>query len=210
MKTPIGKVTGVVGTGALILAAVVGCGDNSKSSPSSSSSSSASSSASSSESSTASSSAAAQPSDYSGLLIKDADITAPEPFVADKPLLNPGGHPGVAVAFKNADGSHVIGDTVMVLDTADAANAALKAAVSQLGESVTGAQPAPTPVGTNGTLATGKSPDGAKSVTILLFTQGRAFASLEFDGPPGADPPPDFVTDVGQKQAAAIKAGLPG
>ena len=209
MKTTVGKVTGIVGSGALILAAVVGCGNDSKSSPSSSSSSSASSSASSAASSAASSTAAAQADDYSALLIKDSDITAPEPFVADKPLQNPGGHPGIAVAFKNADGSHVIGDTVMVLDTADAAAAALKTAVSQLGDSVTGAQPAPTPVGTNGTLATGKSPDGTKSVTILLFNEGRTFAALEFDGPPGADPPPDFVTDVGQKQAAAIKAGLP-
>jgi hypothetical protein len=43
-----------------------------------------------------------------------------------------------------------------------------------------------------------------------MFTEGRAFAELEFDGPPDSLVPPDFVTDVGQKQDAAIKRGLAG
>jgi len=30
-----------------------------------------------------------------------------------------------------------------------------------------------------------------------LFTEGRAFVTLQFDGPPGMLPPPDFLTDVG-------------
>jgi hypothetical protein len=47
-------------------------------------------------------------------------------------------------------------------------------------------------------------------VTVVLFTQGRAFTTLEFGGPADAAVPPDFVTDVGQKQVAAIKNGLPG
>jgi hypothetical protein len=47
-------------------------------------------------------------------------------------------------------------------------------------------------------------------VTVLLFTEGKAFAELEFDGPPDALVPPDFVTDVGQKQDAALKKGLAG
>jgi hypothetical protein len=47
-------------------------------------------------------------------------------------------------------------------------------------------------------------------VTVLLFTEGRAFVELEFDGPAPAPAPPDFVTDVGQKQDAAIKKGLTG
>jgi hypothetical protein len=47
-------------------------------------------------------------------------------------------------------------------------------------------------------------------VTVLLFTEGKAFAELEFDGPPDALVAPDFVTDIGQKQDAAIKKGLAG
>jgi len=62
----------------------------------------------------------------------------------------------------------------------------------------------------SGTGISGPSPDGAKGVTVLMFTEGRAFAELEFDGPPDSLVPPDFVTDVGQKQDAAIKRGLAG
>jgi hypothetical protein len=43
-----------------------------------------------------------------------------------------------------------------------------------------------------------------------MFTEGRGFAELEFDGPPDALVPPDFVTDVDQKQDAAIRKGLAG
>lgn len=57
---------------------------------------------------------------------------------------------------------------------------------------------------------TGQSPDKSKSVTIVLFTEGPAFVRLEFDGPPEAIAPMDFVTDVGQKQDAAVKKGLGG
>jgi hypothetical protein len=63
-------------------------------------------------------------------------------------------------------------------------------------------------IGTDGTTVSGESPDGSKGVTVLRFTEGRAFATLEFDGPVSSLVPPDFVTDVGQRQAAAIKSGL--
>lgn len=47
-------------------------------------------------------------------------------------------------------------------------------------------------------------------MTVLMFTEGKAFVALEFDGPPDSLVPPAFVTDVGQKQDAAIKKGLTG
>jgi hypothetical protein len=68
----------------------------------------------------------------------------------------------------------------------------------------------PIDIGTGGTTIAGPSPDGSKGVTVLLFTEGKAFAELEFDGPPNVLVPPDFVTDLGQKQVAAIKNGLAG
>jgi hypothetical protein len=43
---------------------------------------------------------------------------------------------------------------------------------------------------------------------MLLFTQGKAFVTIEFDGPSYALAPPDFVADVGHKQDEAIKKGL--
>ena len=47
-------------------------------------------------------------------------------------------------------------------------------------------------------------------MTILLFTEGKAFVTLEFDGPIDTLAPQDFVNDVGQKQDDAIKKGLGG
>jgi hypothetical protein len=70
--------------------------------------------------------------------------------------------------------------------------------------------PEPIAIGMGGTTISGPSPDGTEGVTVLLFTEGKAFAELEFDGPPDVLVPPDFVTDVGQKQDSAIKKGLAG
>ena len=56
----------------------------------------------------------------------------------------------------------------------------------------------------------GNPPDHSKGVTILMFTEGKAFVTLEFDGPVDSLPPEDFVNDVAQKQDAAVKKGLGG
>ncbi|BBX96400.1 hypothetical protein AWC15_21475 [Mycobacterium lacus] len=45
-------------------------------------------------------------------------------------------------------------------------------------------------------------------VIVLVFTEGKAFVELQFHGPPDSPVPPDFVTDVGQKQDTAIKKAL--
>ena len=63
-------------------------------------------------------------------------------------------------------------------------------------------------VGTGGTTLSGNAPDHSKGVTILLFTEGKAFVTLEFDGPIDTLAPPDFVNDVAQKQDDAVKKGL--
>lgn len=204
MKKSVVAVAGVLGASALAGMTVAGCHSSSTSSTASSTSA-ASSTAS---SSAASSSAQAQPTDYTALLIKATDINAPEVFTASPPIPNPNGKAGAATSFSNPDGTHVIGDTILVLPDPSAAAGVLDAAKTALGGSVSGT-PGPTDIGTGGTLVSGNSPDGSKSVTVLLFTQGRAFATLEFDGPANAAVPPDFVTDVGQKQVTAIKTGLP-
>jgi hypothetical protein len=205
MKISVMAVAGVVGASALVGVTVAGCNSGSKSStaPSGSAASTTTS------SSSASSSAQAQPADYTELLIKASDINAPEIFTASPPMQNPNGKAGVASTFSNPDGSHVIGDTILILPDPSAAASALDSAKAALGASVSGT-PGPADVGTGGTTVSGNSPDGSKSVTVVLFTEGRAFTTLEFDGPPDAAVPPDFVTDVGQKQLTAIKNGLPG
>ena len=161
-------------------------------------------------SASASASASAEPSDYSALLIKATDIVVPnDTFSAMPATPNPGGQPGVAGSFTNAAGSRVVGDTIMILPDASAANTALDGAVSALGSNVTGA-PQSASVGSNGVIASGPSPDGSKFVAVLLFTEGKAFTTIEFDSAADDPVPPEVVTDVGQKQDDAIKKGLPG
>jgi hypothetical protein len=128
-------------------------------------------------------------------------------FTAQEPTVNPNGAAGVATVFSNEADSREIGDTILVLPDAAAAAAALKGATASLGSNVTGT-PEPAQVGSDAVSVTGTSPDGAKSVTVLLFTQGSAFTTLEFDGAPGDTVPPEFVLDIGGKQAQKIAAGL--
>lgn len=196
---------GVPLTAALAGAVVAGCDSGSKSSPAAPSST-----ASSSAGHTATpTSAPAQPSDYTRLLIAAGDINAPEVFTATPPTNNPNGQPGASTTFSNNDRTHVIIDSIQILPDPAAAQRALESAKSTRDGYVHGT-PEPIAVGTGGTTISGPSPDGAKGVTVLLFTEGRAFVELEFDGPPSAMVPPDFVTDVGQKQDAAVKNGLGG
>lgn len=148
-------------------------------------------------------------SDYTALLIRASDINAPEPFSAGPAVKNPNGQQGATTTFTDQDRSHVIVDTIQImLDPAAAANA-LDSAKSMQSESLQG-KPALLDVGVGGTTISGLSPDRSKGVTMLLFTEGKAFVTLEFDGPKEMLAPPDFVTEVGQKQDAAIKKGLGG
>jgi hypothetical protein len=166
------------------------------------------------------SSAPAQPSDYTALLIQATDIDAPIPFTAGPPTNNPNGQPGVAITFstqphpEDQNGLTVkevhIRDTIQVLSDPAAATSALNSAKTGQGSVVKDPKMDSTNVGTDGTMLSGQSPDGSKGVTVLLFTEGRGFVTLEFDGPVDSLPPPDFVTDVGQKQDAAVKKGLGG
>lgn len=148
-----------------------------------------------------------QGTDYTKLLIRAEDINAPEKFTASPPVANPDGKQGAATTFSDDDGSHIIRDTIVILPDPAAAANALDAARSAPPGGITGA-PAPFDVGAGGTKIAGDLPDKSKGLTVLLFTEGRAFVTLEFDGPTGMEAPPDFVTDVGQKQDTAIKQGL--
>ena len=183
-------------------ASVAGCSSNSKSPAASSSSAAAPTSHSS-----AASSAQAESADYSRLLIHVTDIQTPMPFTAGPVTSNPNGQAGVETTFSNDDKTRQIHDTILVYGDPAAAASALDAAKAKLGDSVQGT-PAPAAVGTGGTTVSGNSPDGSKGVMMLLFTEGKAFTTLNFVGPPEMLPPPDFVTDLGQKQDTAIKNGL--
>jgi hypothetical protein len=202
--------TGLAVATTVVAISVAGCSGN-KPSTATSATSSASSAASPAGTTTPSSAAQAQPTDYTGLLIRTTDITAPgAAFTSQPPVPNPNGKPGAAIVFADQNDAHEIRDTILILPDAAGAAAALDDAKAALGNSVTGGTPQPATVGSGGTMVAGNPPDGTKSVAVLLFTEGKAFATLEFDSGPNDMAPSEFVADVGQKQDTAIKNGLPG
>jgi hypothetical protein len=206
MKIPLITLTGLTATSMVVGVSVVGCASNKSSTTTSSGS--ATSSGSNSASSTASS---APTADYTGLLIKASDIALPgDTFTAQPPIQNPNGQPGVAQMFGNQNDTRHIGDDILILPDPDQAVSELDLEKAALGNTVTGGTPAPAAVGTAGTMVSGTAADGSKAVTVLLFTEGKAFTNLEFDSAPNAPVPTQFVTDVGQKQDTAIKNGLHG
>jgi hypothetical protein len=187
---------------AVTSASATGCSSNPKSPTDSSKSAAATASHSS-----AASSAQPESADYSRLLIQATDIDTPMAFTAGPVTPNPKGQAGVETTFSNDDKTRQIHDTILVFGDPAAAASALSAAKAKLGDSVQGT-PAPAVVGAGGSTVSGNSPDGSKSVMMLLFTEGKAFTTLNFVGPPGMLPPPDFVTELGQKQDTLIKNGL--
>jgi len=161
----------------------------------------------------ASTSSSAAPTDYTTLLIQGSDISSTPPNVftpAQPPIQNPDEMPGAAVVFTNSDDSNRIGDTVLILSDAGGAANAMNGSVASLGNTVTGGNPQPISVGNGGTMVAGTSPDKSKAVTVLLFTEGKAFVTLEFDGAPGDAVPTDYALGVAQQQDAAINGKLPG
>ncbi|CDO88696.1 hypothetical protein AWC29_10100 [Mycobacterium triplex] len=200
-------VAGVAAATALTLT-VAGCGGNQKPSPSTSGSP-----ASSTRTSTAaptSSTSAAPAVDYTGWLIPVTDIDAPVPFTGTPPTNNPNGQPGATITFNTQDNSHTIKDTIQVLADPGAATNALNAAKSAQAGAIKHPNTEAVKIGTDGTVVSGNSPDSSKGIAVLLFTEGKAFVTLEFDGPPDTLPPPEFINDIGQKQDAAVKKGLGG
>lgn len=204
MKTSIIAVGGVVVTSLVVGGSVVGCGSNKSSTTSSSGSATSPAGA-----GAASSPGRAPTADYTGLLIKATDIVLPgDTFAAQPPTQNPNGQPGAATLFSNQNDTRKIGDDILILPDADTAVSELDEEKAGLGNVVSGGTPAPAAVGTAGTMVSGTSPDGSHAVTVLLFTEGKAFTNLEFDSPPNDPVPAGFVADVGQKQDTAIKNGL--
>ncbi len=194
--------------------AVTGCESDKSPAPSSSSTSSKPASSTPSSAASTSGSAAAQPSDYSKLLIKATDIVVPGDsfnLVQTVPIPNPAGVSGL---FGNQGGARTINDTIYVYPDANAATQARDMSVSTLTDpdlGVRGGTPTPVDVGNGGTVAVGTTnkPDGPKAKGSVMFTEGKAFVDIEFESPAGDPMPSDFIVDVARKQDAAVKAGLP-
>ena len=185
---------------------VTGCGNDHKtSSPPSSTSSGAA--AGSNGSGTVTSPSPGQPTDYSSLLIKPSDIggdfTTPQP-----PVLNPNNAAGVAQLFANPDNSRRIGVTILIVADPAVAKTGIENTKTNYGGKVSGTWQ-PVDVGSNGFMISGNSPDNSQAVTVLLFSEGKALVNMEFDSAPNDPIDPGVATDIGRKQDAAIKSGLP-
>lgn len=149
-------------------------------------------------------------SDYSHLLLQPEDVSIPpEAFTARSNNANPDGQSGASALFVNADDTRAIADTILIYPDAATASATLKQASAAVSTIVTGGQPQPVAVGSNGTVISGTAPDGSKAVTLLTYTQGRAVVRLEFDS--NSDDPvlPQTVASVGRMQQIALRVGLP-
>jgi hypothetical protein len=197
-----------VGVAALVVGtAITGCGNTNKTSSQSSSAASSSATASSTGPGTVTGPSPGQPTDYSGLLIKPSDIggdlTTPQ-----TPVLNPNNAPGVAQLFANADNSRRIGDTILIVADPATAAAGIENTKTNYAGKVSGTWQ-PVDVGSNGAMVSGTSPDNSQAVTVLLFSEGKALVNLEFDSAPTDPMDPGVATDIGRKQDAAIKSGLP-
>ncbi|MDT5325108.1 MAG: hypothetical protein QOF25_2260 [Mycobacterium sp.] len=155
-----------------------------------------------------SSSAAAQPGDYSAIPVSPNVITDSTAYTAAAPMINPNGQPGVTTVYTHRDNTRQVTNTILVLPDPEAATNAISEIQSGLGNRVTNGKTQPAAVGTGGTVVTGTSPDGTKSVSLLMFTEGNAAGSIEFEGPKNDSVPLDLVVDYGQKQDTAIKDSL--
>jgi len=193
----------------LVGATVAGCGGggDEESSEASSPSAASSSSSAAPTSPTAASPAGTQPIDYTTLLIKPEDVGS-DTVTDGPPIPNPSGVTGAGQTFKNPEGTQFVIDTVAVFDNLAAAADTIPHMKEVIAQKISGS-PQPVDVGSDGFMVAGKSTDNAKSLTEIVFTQGRAVVDLEFASGPNDPVPPEVALEIARKQDAAVKAGLP-
>ncbi|MCV7418982.1 hypothetical protein H7K45_00335 [Mycobacterium yunnanensis] len=159
---------------------------------------------------TSTTTAASADVDYRSLLLTASDLTdAEDTFVERSRESQPDGSPGASAFFVNGDDNRAIIDTFMVYPDAATATSTLKQAAGTLPTLVTGGQPQPFPVGTDGVVVSGTAPDQDKAITLIFFAEGKALVRLEFQSAVGDDTTSQFVTNVAKMQQIALRVGLP-
>ncbi|WP_242456411.1 hypothetical protein [Mycolicibacterium sp. P1-18] len=152
---------------------------------------------------------AAAPVDYRDLLLSASDLSdAEDTFVERSRESDPDGSQGASAFFVNDEDSRAIIDTFMVYPDAATATATLKQAAGTLPTLVTGGQPQPFPIGTDGVVVSGTAPDEQKAVTLVFFAQGKALVRLEFQSAVGDNTTDQFVANVAKMQQIALRIGL--
>lgn len=154
-------------------------------------------------------STASQSIAYGHLLLRAGDVSLPpDTFTAQSTKADPNGMPGASTFFVNQDDTRAIADTVLIYPDAATASATLHQAAAAVSNIVADGTPQPFPVGSDGTVISGTSPDGAKAVTLLMFTEGRALVRLEFNSATNDATPPQVVSAVGKMQEIALRVGF--
>lgn len=148
--------------------------------------------------------------DFAPLLLPAADLSdTDDTFALRETRQDPNGLRGASALFVNQDDTRAISVTIAGYPDAAVATATLHQAIATAGRVVTGADPAPLAVGTDGTVIRGSAPDGSKAVTLVLFTQGPVLARLEFDSATDDHITDDYVTDIARMQQIALRVGIP-
>lgn len=158
--------------------------------------------------SSSTSSVAPASNNYGNLLVNPNSVWDTTAYTAAPPIQNSNGQTGIQDIYTHRDNTRKITDTILVLADPSAAAASLRQTQGGLGSRVANGQTQPAPVGTGGTIVSGLSPDGSKAVSVLLFTEGKAATTVEFDGPLKDPAPADAIVEYGQQLNNAIKKGL--
>jgi hypothetical protein len=145
--------------------------------------------------------------DVSRLLIQAGDIPLPGFSQQGVQPIEEGAVKGVATVFGAEDGSRQMGETILLLPDAAAAQTAVQGAASTTKDQRPGATASAARVGDTAVIITGYELGGTAS-TLLLFSQGVASVAMDFRGPATDPVPPDVVTAVGVKQAALLRPGF--
>jgi hypothetical protein len=146
-----------------------------------------------------------QPVDFSTLLVAASDLGPNVTGSGPTPL--PDNTPGVQQIYTSPDSGRRIVDTIIVFPDAATADSNLESNTATTNEIVTGT-PQPAQVGDKGTVVAGKSPDGSKEVTLVMFSDGKALVHMKFESAPGDAADPDTVLTIARQQADAVKEGL--
>lgn len=147
--------------------------------------------------------------DYSRFLLTEADLSDDEDsFTQRSSTPDADGTPGASAFFVNVEDTRAITDTIVAYPDAAAATAALQQVIADPSKVVSGGTPRPFGVGTDGTIIKGVAPDGAKDVTLLVFTEGRALVRLKFESATGDSTTDPFVSSIGKMQQIALRIGL--
>ncbi|BAX93058.1 hypothetical protein [Mycobacterium shigaense] len=189
-----------------VLSVATACGSGGNSGPASTSSSPAAQSSSVAATPTTTAAGSAPLGDYTYLLIQASDV-GPDFTPVGAPVQNPGDAAGAGQSFGNPNRTRTVNDTVFVSIDPTVALQSESDYLAAFPKYVASA-PQPLEIGSNGWIGVGKSPDKSKAVTYLVFAEGKAVVTIEFDSATDDPVPQDLVLDVARKQDGAVKSRL--